>query len=632
MSVRVTPCRSRVWLTAIPALTILLSVAPVQGSPAQVAPESVKYHWNLAHIYKDEAAWKRDFEELKGYQGRMEKHKGSLSTSAARLLEALTLCDRINLLGHRLQSWTEKRVQEDGRDPGRKVLVEQLALVTSGLDAEQSFLEAEILALEPSRLRGFLDSEPGLKPYRPYVEDLLRLRPHRLHAEAEALLALGKDVLGASQSTYHGIKKDMVFEPVRDAAGQLTPAKPNYLALAMSPDARVRRDVHASRLSGYGAHLQGLGASLASEMKRDVFLARARRMETCLEGALLEEGVPTEVFLNFIKVVKGNTGALQRWMNIRKRLLGVDDLQRGDLFVPLPIPGTTPKEYPYDETVKLAETALAPQGESYLNLFRSALSQGWVDVFPAPGKDPWPGSASVVYGVHPYVLLNWDKSLFAARTLVHEMGHAINLHHMAQDEPFLYQRWWLCSSEVASTCNEILLIEHMLAKAGDKPAKLDLLADELERMTHLLFGLGLQSEFELVVHTQVEKGGDLSTDWLRKTYRVLAQSYYGSSVSMVPLDDAQGILDLLDNHWGTCYARYVYALGYCASQDFAKRLIDGEPGIQATYRRFLGRGRAHYPIEALREAGVDFTTAKPFERTLQDFAIKVEQFERLLNE
>jgi oligoendopeptidase F len=634
MSVHVNSFQSESMRIILAALALLLPAAhPAlarENSAAAVAPVADKYHWNLDHIYMGEAAWKKDFEILQGFQGRIGKFQGILSASAARLLEALAFRDRINLLGHRLQSWAEKRVQEDDRDPARKVLEEQLSQVTRSLDSEQTFIEAEILAMPRQRLQGYLKSEPGLRDYKPYLEDLLRVAPHRLHSEAESVLAQAQGVLGAAQDIFRAIKKDVTFEPVQDARGQIVPLKENYLDLANSPDARVRRVAHQSRLNGYMSHVQGLGATLAAEMKRDLFLARARHAGSCLELALLDEAVPTEVFKNFIATVKANVGSLQRWMDLRKRLLGVETLQGADLYMSLPIPGVPQKTYEYDEAVKLAEEALTPHGKAYMNLFRTALNQGWVDVFPAPGKDAWLGSSTGVYGVHPYVLLNWDKSLFSLKTLVHELGHAINQHDMAQDEPFLYQNFWFCSSEVASTCNEILLKEHLLAKTRDKGSKLDLLADEIERMTHLFFGLGLLSEYELLVHTQAEKGGDLSPDWLRKTYRDLTQNYYGSSVAMGPLDDIQGILDLLDNHWGTCYVRYVYALGYSASQDFARRLLGRGPNIQSTYRRFLGRGRAHYPIDALKEAGIDFTTPGPFEASMRDFAAKVDLFERLL--
>ncbi len=636
MSVHVNSLRSESVRIILAALALLLSAAhPAfarEDYAAAVAPVAEKYHWNLAHIYMAEAAWKKDFEVLQGLQGRIGKYRGILSDSAACLLETLVFRDRINLLGHRLQSWAEKRVQEDGRDPARQVLVEQLSQMMRGLDSEQAFIEAEILAMAPQRLRGFLASEPGLRDYKPYLNNLLRVGPHRLHSNAEIVLVQAQDVLGAAQDIFLAIKKDVPFEPVCDALGQTVPLKENYLDLANSPDARVRRDAHLSRLNGNEAHLQGLGAALAAEMKRDLFLARARHAGSCLELALLDEAVPAEVFKNFIATVKANVGTLQRWMGIRKRLLGVETLQKADLYMSLPIPGVPQKTYEYDEAVKLAEEALAPHGKAYMNLFHAALNRGWVDVFPAPGKDGWLGSSTGVYGVHPYVLLNWDKSMFSFKTLVHELGHAINQHYMAQDEPFLYQNFWFCSSEVASTCNEILLKEYLLAKTRDKDSKLSLLADEIERMTHLFFSLGLLSEYELLVHTQAENGGDLSPEWLRKTYRDLTQIYYGSSVAMGPLDDIQGILDLLDNHWGTCYVRYVYALGYSASQDFARRLLGREPNIQATYRRLLGRGRAHYPIDILKEAGIDFTAPGPFEASMRDFAAKVDQFERLLKQ
>ena len=379
-------------------------------------------------------------------------------------------------------------------------------------------------------------------------------------------------------------------------------------------------------------HQNALATALESEVNRDLFLAHAHGFSSCLEWSLMEEAVPTKVFQNYLSVVNNNVTYLQKWLNIRKHLLGVDSLTLADIYVPLPISGYKEERYDYDESLKLANKALAPLGENYLTVFNNAQTQGWIDVFPSPEKDPWLGSATMVYGVHPYVLLNWDSSLFELKTLFHEMGHAVGLNYMAEDEPFLYQRWWYCTSEVPSTCNEILLNEYMLANTQDKIKKLFLLQNEIDRAAHLLFNLGLESEFELIVHNQAEKGEILSLEWLLSSYHKLAQKYYGSSISMSSLDDMQGILSLLNNHWDRCYARYVYSLGYCASQNFSKRIIAKEPNIQNIYRKFLGKSRAHYPIDALKEAGVDFTNSIPFEETFKDFASKVDQFERLLKE
>jgi|GEM_PF-2091380 len=594
--------------------------------------KSIPYQWNLGHIYSGEEAWKQDFEKLKSYQGMMGAYKNDLTASAQRLLEGLRFRDQINLLSHRLQSWAEKRVQKNITDTTRISLVNQLSQLSGTLEAEQAFIDATLLAVDPEQLQDYFTIEPGLAIYKPYLDDLLRTRSNRLSSDATSLIAHERNVLDFSQSMFKAIKQDLKFMPVNDGNGNMVPIADNYASLMDSRDPQVRKDAYTSRMNGYFEHKNALAKALASEVDRDIFLARSHGFSSCLDWSLLEEAVPAKVFKNYLSVINQNVYSLQKWLYIRKRLLGVDSLTLADMYVPLPIPGAKEEKYDYDESLKLANKALAPLGESYLSIFLKAQTQGWIDVFPSPEKDPWLGSATMVYGVHPFILLNWDSSMFSLKTLVHEMGHAISLNYIAEDEPFLYQRWWYCTSEVPSTCNEILLKEYMLANTHDKIEKLVLLQDEIDRMAHLLFNLGLESEFELVVHNQAEKGGTLSPDWFLSTYHQLAQKYYGSSISLCPLDNMQGLLALLNNHWGTCYVRYVYSLGYCASQNFAKRLIAREPNIQNTYRRFLGRGRAHYPIDALKEAGVDVTTSAPFEETLKDFVAKVDQFESLLKE
>ena len=594
--------------------------------------KSIAYQWNLNHIYSSEAAWKQDFEKLKGYQGKMGPYKKDLTLNAKLLLEGLQLRDQINLLQHQLQSWAEKRLQKNINDTIRQYLVKELSLLTGTLDAEQAFVDEALLAMDSIKIQTFFATEPKLVTYKPYLNNLMRTRSNQLSTDAAALIAQAGDVLDSPQKMFNAIKQDLTFAPVNDGNGNIIPLTGSYFNLLNSRDQKVRKDAYNSRMSGYYKHKNALAMALASEVNRDIFLARAQGFSSCLEWSLLEEAVPIEVFKNYITAVNKNVPSLQKWLNIRRRLLGVDSLSLADIYVPLPIPGYNEERYGYDESLKLANKALIPLGESYLAIFQKAQSQGWIDVFPSPEKAPWLGSSSMVYGVHPYVLLNWDSTLFSLKTLVHEMGHAISQNYISQDEPFLYQRWWYCTSETPSTCNEILLKEYMLANSQDKIKKLFLLQDEIDRTAHLLFNLGLESEFELVVHTQAEQGGTLSADWLLNSYHQLAKKYYGSAISLDTLDDMRGLLDLLNNPWGTCYVRYVYSLGYCASQNFAKRLIANEPNIQNTYRRFLGRGRMHYPIDALKDAGVDFTTSAPFEETLKDFANKVDLFEQLLKE
>jgi oligoendopeptidase F len=593
---------------------------------------NVTYHWKLDHIYPSEVAWKKDFEKLKSYQGVMSSYKNNFSASGKRILEALQFRDQVNLLAHQLEYWARKRVQQSINDATRKDLVKQIGNLYQTLSSEQVFVDSALMALGQNEWNNFIANEPGLAPYKPYFDNLMRTRSHSLSPDMASLLAVSSDFLESSQTMFKAIKQDLVFAPVKDGNGNLVPLSGNYVKLMESENSMVRKDAYTSRMKGYFDHKNTLAMALSSEVNRNIMLARAQGFTSCLDWALMDEAVPREVFTNFLAAVNKNVPALQKWLNIRRNMLGLDSLTLADDYMPIQIPNTKAERFDYDESLKIASFALAPLGENYIALFKKAQTQGWVDVYPSPEKDPWPGSASMAIGVHPYVLLNWDSTMFALRTLVHEMGHAISMNYMAHDEPFLYQRWWYCTSEVPSTCNEILLLEYLQATDRSKEAKLALLADEIERSVHLLFNLGLESEFELAVHSQVENGGSLSTEWLLSTYNTMAKKYYGSAISLSSMDGMKGILDLLNNPWGTCYARYVYSLGYCASQNLANRLIAKEPGIEQTYRRFLGRGRAHYPIEALKEAGIDFTSTAPFEETLNDFAAKVDQFENILKE
>lgn len=598
------------------------------GGLKQRAEIDAKYKWVLADLYPSDADWQKQYTALKARVGSFDQFRGHLADSPALLAHCLHLRDSINILSDNLGTYAYLRLDEDNRVGTYQEMADNSSVLGSQLRAAQSFIEPELLAMDGAKLAEFVKSEPLLTVYRFYLDGLVRSKMHILSREEEALLANAGPVLGSPGRIFGMIDDaDLTFGTIKDENGQdLQISKEGYTRCLHSPDRRVRREAAEAFDEGYLKHANGLAAALASSVKKDYFLAQTRKYNSCLEASLDYDSIPPAVFYSLIDAVNANLAPLHKWAGIRKRILGIDTLYGYDLYAPLT--AEIPKTYTWEEAGKVVLDGLAPMGKQYQADFAKGLNGGWLDVYETPGK----GSGAYCSGTftsHPFVLMNFNGTLSWVFTLAHEMGHAMNSYYSNQHEPYIYSNQSLFTAEVASTCNEAVLMKYLIDHTTDRKEKMILLTQYIEQIVGTFYNQVLYSEFELAIHKRVEAGEALSLDFFRKTYRDILQKYWGPELVIGPLRDLRGIEV---PHFYRQYYVFQYATSYAASQALSQRILDKEKGALDQYLNFLKTGSSKYPVTILKDAGVDMTTPDPVNRTCRLFASLVDEMEKLLNE
>ena len=618
---------------AVPVLAGLLGALLLASTIwAQAARErseiDAKYKWNLEDLYPTVEAWNGAFSVLEAAIPRLEAFKGRLGESPASLLECLELNDSLNSLTHRLYVYANLKLDQDKRVGESQELADRIQALSAKVGAAGAYIDPELLTVDTARIHEFVNNNPKLQIYRFYVENLLRTQAHRLSDKEEELLAKAAPVTGSFINTFQIIDNgDISFGSIKDETGkeiQLT--KGRYSTIMQNPDRRMRRDAFYEYNKTYWKYVNGLSANLAASVKKDYFLAQVRKYPTCLEMQLEEYNAPTSVFHNIIKAANDNLAPLHKWAAIRKRILGLDTLRSYDLYAPLG--GEIRKTYTFDEAKQIVAAGLTPMGKTYAADLQKGMSSGWIDVYESKGKESG-GYNWGTYTSHPYILLNYNESLEEVFTLAHEMGHAMHAHYRNQKEPYVNSGTYTFTAEVASTCNEAILMKHLMAKAKDKKEKMLLLQRYIEQIIGTFYTQLWFSEFELAMHEQVEKGGALSVSFLRNTYRDIYQKYWGPELV---LDTNNELGGMRIYHFYRPYYVYQYAVGYAAAQVLSENIINKKKGALEAYQQFLNTGSSKYPIDILKDAGVDVTTPDPVGRTIRMFGELVDEMEKLLNE
>jgi len=610
------------------ALAAVSALAADTGSIPQRSDIEDKYKWKVEDIFSDNDVWEATFSSLKAGIGSFEQYQGHLGDAPEMLLNCLKLSDSLSLIGDNLYVYAYLKLDEDNRVSQYQEMGDRISALWAEIEAATAFIEPEILSLEKGKLLSFLKDNPDLGLYRFYLEDLMRKKEHILSDKEEALLALVGPVASAPSKIFTMLNDaDISYGSIIDEEGnELQLTKQRYYKLMESTDRRVRRDANKAYNEAYFNYLNTLAATLAASIKRDYFFMKARGYNSCLEMSLDRYHIPVSVFHNLIDAVNANLAPLHKLTALRKRILGYDTLYTYDLSVPL-VPKVK-EEYPYEESRAMVLNGLKPLGEKYLHQFENGLNSGWVDVFETEGK----GSGAYqwgTYSTHPYVLLNHGGTLEDVFTIAHEMGHAMHAEYTNRREPYIYSNHSLFVAEVASTCNEAVLMKYLLENTQDKKEKMFLLNYYIRQITGTFFTQVMFSEFELAIHERIESGQALSADYLRSTYRDIYQKYWGPELVIEENRDMGG---MRISHFYRQYYVYQYATCYAAAQMMSQRLLEGEKGFLDTYMEFLSAGSSKYPVDILKDAGVDMTTPEPIDRTIKLFGELVDEMERLLDE
>ncbi|MCL4515899.1 MAG: oligoendopeptidase F [Firmicutes bacterium] len=584
-----------------------------------------KYKWRLEDIYPDTSRWESDYQRVEGLARTLESYRGKLQESAKDLLECLRLRDEIMQLEERIYSYSRLRRDEDTANPVHQGRHDRSDRLLVKVDAAVSFIAPEILSIPEELLGQFVRQEEGLALYRHFLDEIIRRRPHTLSATEERLLARAGEMAQAPETIFTMLDDaDITFPSIRDAGGEIVElTRGRYLSIIQSPDRRVRKDAFEALYSGYGRLKNTFGATLNASVKKDLFAAEVRKYDSALEAAMSEDDVPVAVYTNLIDTVHRRLDLMHRYMALRKKMLGLDTLHMYDVYVPLV--KEVEMKIPFEEAVEIVGKALGPLGGEYQEVLRKGMTSRWIDVFETRAKAGGAYSNGV-YGVHPFVLLNYEPDLMNVFTLAHEMGHALHSYYSFANQPYVYAHYTIFTAEVASTLNEALLTHYLLGTTPDRAQRMYLVNNYLERFRVTLYRQVMFAEFEKIIHEKVEAGGALTPDEFSRTYRDLNAAYHGPETVA---DDEIALEWARIPHFYMTFYVYKYATGFSAATALSKQILEeGRPAVDR-YLAFLKSGGSDYPVNLLKKAGVDMTSPEPIEDALRLFESLLDEMEEL---
>jgi oligoendopeptidase F len=624
---------TRLILTLILAGLIIMAESPLSQAESKKVPTraqiDAKYKWKTEDIFASDEAWEQAYSLLQNAIPTFKNFEGKLGTSSDLLAECLILNDTLGNKFSRLWLYASAKGSEDTRIGRYQEMSDKVGTIQSQFNQATAYIDPEILSIPEPTIKSFIDTNPKLTVYRFYIEDLLRRKVHIMSPEVEDLLAKAGNVTRGFIHTFSMIDDaDIKYPSIMDEKGnEVEITKERYSLLVESPDRRVRKDASDAYNGAYKGYINTLGSNLSSSLRSDYFYTMARKYNTCLERSLDANNIPTSVFYNLVESVNKNLGPLHKYVALRKKAMKLDTLYTYDMWVPL-VPEAKMEFPDYEKAKTLVLDALSPLGKEYVGNVKMALESGWVDVFETEGKEGG-ASSSGVYGVHPFIVLNYVGSLDNIFTLAHELGHAMHTYYSNQNEPIIYSGHSLFTAEVASTCNEAIMIQYLIDKTKDRDQKLYLLNYYINQILGTFYNQVMFSEFELKTHEIVEKGGALSAESMRKIYREIYEKFYGPDLVMEPEKD-MGALRIY--HFYRQYYVYQYASSYAASQLLSTKILKKEKGAMDAYRQFISTGSSDYPVNILKKAGIDMTTTEPFDNVARLFGSLVDQFEKLLLE
>lgn len=581
--------------------------------------------WKVEKIYGSREEWERDFTELKRRTARFSEFQGKLN-QADKLLEFFRLDESVFRLGSKLYVYAHLRSDEDTANTEFLALKDRIGAYLSTADAACAYAVPELLSYPEGTVEEELKSLPALEPYRFALEKIMRAKPHTLDRQSEEVLASLSDCLEAPGYAYTLLTNaDLTFPPIHNEDGEpVELAESNYIRYLTSKDRAVRKEAFQTLFQTYGKYRNTLSSLLISSVKRNVTESKLRHYRSALEGSLFPNEIPAEVYHRAIETIHANLRSLHRYVEIKKKFLHLDDIHMYDLYVPLI---DVPKErIPFEDAVAMVQEGLAPLGEEYLSLFRKGIESGWVDRYPNKGKRSGAYSSGC-YDTDPYVLLNYNYSLDDVSTLAHEMGHSIHSYYSKKTQPYIYADYTLFCAEVASTTNEALLLHHRIAQETDPHRRLYLINSQLEQIRTTVFRQMMFAEFELFTHEKTEQGIPLTADDLSARWHELNAEYYGPQMTVDPEIDLEWARI---PHFYRDFYVYQYATGYAAANSFATRIRKEGKDAVKQYTGFLKSGGSDYPIQILRKAGVDMTTPKPMQDTMDTFSGLLDLLEKTL--
>ncbi|MDD9783075.1 oligoendopeptidase F [Priestia megaterium] len=584
--------------------------------------------WKLEDIFASDDAWEKEFEEVKALIPQMEKFKGKLGESAQTLYDALQEQDELTMRVSKLYTYAHMRYDQDTTNSFYQGLNDRIKTLYTQIASALSYVTPEILSIEESKIKQYMAEHKELKLYAHALDEITRERPHILSESEEALLAQASEVLGSSSNTFGMLNNaDLEFPSIKDENGEeVEITHGRYIRFLESSDRRVRKEAFKAVYETYGKFKNTFASTLSGTVKKDNFSARVRHYNSARHSALSTNNIPEEVYDNLVKTVNDNLHLLHRYIDLRKKVLGIEELHMYDLYTPLV--KDVKMEVTYEEAKDYILKGLKPLGEDYLNVLKEGFENRWVDVHENKGKRSGAYSSGT-YGTNPYILMNWQDNVNNLFTLAHEFGHSVHSYYTRKTQPYPYGDYSIFVAEVASTCNEALLNDYLLKTIDDEKQRLYLLNHYLEGFRGTVFRQTMFAEFEHDVHVRAQNGEPLTPELLTKLYYDLNKKYFGDNLV---IDEEIGLEWARIPHFYYNYYVYQYATGFSAAAALSKQILEEEDVAVERYVGFLKSGSSDYPIEVLKKAGVDMTTSQPIEEALAVFEEKLTEMERLLNQ
>ncbi|MBI2252582.1 MAG: oligoendopeptidase F [Armatimonadetes bacterium] len=587
---------------------------------------SSQYKWNLEDIYANLGLWEKDFKKVKSLIPKFKNFQGRLNFSADILLKALELKDQINQINDRLFVYAKMHYDEDTANIAYQTLASRAETLNAETIDAFSFVSPEILALSQNQINSFYKKEKRLNFYKQYINNIRRAEKHFLSSKEETIIAKTLEMGSSPKNIFEmAAYADMQYPKIKDEAGkelQLTPGV--YSLILETAPQSMRREAFKGIYSAYLKQKNTFGAVLYSSCKKDEFYAKIRKYSSTLEAALDEDNIPVKVYDNLINTVNAHLSSLHRYMILRKKILGLSELHPYDLYAPLI--REKKFEIPYEKAQEIILQALSPLGKEYQEIARMGFSSRWIDVYENKAKRSGAYSWGA-YGTHPYMLLNYMNTLDDLFTLTHEMGHSAHTYYSNKGQAYLYSQYPIFIAEVASTFNEVLLINYLLEHSQDKNEKLYLLDKYLEMIRGTVYTQTMFAEFEKKVHELSENGAALNSENFSKIYFDLLKKYYGPDVALDP-EIAMGWARI--SHFYSSFYVYKYVTGFSAASYLARNVLKQKPQAQSKYLTLLKSGSIDYPLNLLKKAGVDMSSPEPILATLNTFENLLKELEELL--
>jgi oligoendopeptidase F len=625
-----TRCRSLTSIVVVVALSMGALAFVTAAQERDRKNVSDKYTWDLTHIYPSDEAWRQAKEKLVAELPKLAACKGALGSSASGLADCLELASRLSKEFARTYVYASMMSDTDTRVAKYQGMQQEMTQLGATFAADAAFIEPEILKVPRATTERFIAEEPRLKVYKFYIEDIHRRAPHTLSDAEERLLA-GAGVMASVPSTTYGILSDADFPypTVTLSDGKSVRLDSSGFSLYRAlPNREDRKKVMSEFFGSLGKFQRTFGSTLNGQVQSDIFYARTRKYTNALEAALDGPNLPSSVYTRLLDGVNRHLPTFHRYLKLRQRMMKLQDLHYYDLYAPLV--ASVDLSFTIDESQKIVMEALKPLGPEYAAGAMRAFNERWTDFHPTEGKRAGAYSNGGAYDVHPYMLLNYNGKYTDMSTLAHELGHTMHSFFSNKTQPFPLASYPIFVAEVASTFNEALLIDHMLKTIKDPATRLSLLGNYLEGIKSTVFRQTQFAEFELKTHDMAEKGEPLTGDVLDKLYADITKKYYGHDKQVCIVDDYIAHEWAFIPHFYRNFYVFQYATSFTAAEALAEKVLAGDQAALKRYVAFLSSGGSKYPIDLLKDAGVDMTTDEPLELTIKKMNRVMDEMEKLL--